>query len=720
MEQSHAKVSGFGARRVAGCLLGVAICCAFFFGKAYFALAEPAASLKPISQRELYPPAGEVVLEGCGPKVLQVKAGCPAGTFQELRAIEWKQGCSLYVVNLSEFRCPVVLARAVSGFDELEVRLKKNLLVSFVGQILDSQESDGGWGDPLSTAQYLWYLSFFNDSYREERDRGFSWLKDQRDNEEKCWGVPCRPGYNAKILFYLVQAGFNESHRVVHDGLLWLESKQNYIGEEKWNVSINADEEEGSCLFYQGSTSSQVSLDEHGEAQVAFAPKYGERILFDCGSRTSVTVFDEKKEVVFEGSGSSSENISFLISPACWGDEKWSSCDVEATLFAVMNPLLDKKHKDEAKTYLKGLLREGAVGGAYLLSNNSLRDSAWYLRYVDPSKEVGEWLIFEQNNDGSWGEGSWEERAIMTVRVIDALRVLSSELKAVSEAIHDGLRWLEQERPVEGWGSIEADALTFLALKASSLLTLQASPPVVELKEDEQIVEITSFLEGSGALSDVVRSGALFSKTLQGRVAMSVAGEQEGVVKVVLAKNKTEDGVDTGFFFLDNKTGHALIVPIIVRNEPFIFFKPPEKVLLFEGGGLVEVDVEKSSSLFLCKLNETVLKRLEEQGVSVRPESFAVQERKKITFNISTRLKEAASFPLGISFRCTTGDDEFGDVLGAMNFSVLYFDTFPFSAPDRVTILFGGKKTLKIKNNLPIPASLKVSVASEEENLLRV
>ncbi|RME53457.1 hypothetical protein D6783_01970, partial [Candidatus Woesearchaeota archaeon] len=33
---------------------------------------------------------------------------------------------------------------------------------------------------------------------------------------------------------------------------------------------------------------------------------------------------------------------------------------------------------------------------------------------------------------------------------------------------------------------------------------------------------------------------------------------------------------------------------------------------------------------------------------------------------------------------------------------------------------FGGKKTLKIKNNLPIPASLKVSVASEEENLLRV
>ncbi|MFW6231309.1 MAG: hypothetical protein ACOC32_04795, partial [Nanoarchaeota archaeon] len=118
----------------------------------------------------------------------------------ELDAYPWKDDCFISSYELNDSTCSELVVMSEYEEDDEILKWDQEVVVADVDSIphviLDSQTSDGGWSDPVSTAWVIWALSEFsrgdyqNNTYSEQIEAGLTWLKKERDEDDKCWDGP--------------------------------------------------------------------------------------------------------------------------------------------------------------------------------------------------------------------------------------------------------------------------------------------------------------------------------------------------------------------------------------------------------------------------------------------------------------------------------------------------------------------------------------------------
>ena len=165
-------------------------------------------------------------------------------TLVNLDTIPWADNCYLTTYDLEGIDCQNLQLQAefIENNANVKVtdRVKIRRVNSLVAQLSDGQNEDGSWGDPISTAYAIFAYSKLDDTFSDEVNSGLTWLKDNRDNDEKCWPEDdCNIKTTATVSAMLRLANKNTSLRVVHDAELWLLSQQNVLtGNEAWKINV--------------------------------------------------------------------------------------------------------------------------------------------------------------------------------------------------------------------------------------------------------------------------------------------------------------------------------------------------------------------------------------------------------------------------------------------------------------------------------------------------
>ena len=84
----------------------------------------------------------------------------------ELTSYPWKNGCFMSSYSLNDSACSELVVMSEYEYKDEILKWEEEVVVKDVESIpyviLDTQDSDGGWGDPVSTAWVLWALSEFD------------------------------------------------------------------------------------------------------------------------------------------------------------------------------------------------------------------------------------------------------------------------------------------------------------------------------------------------------------------------------------------------------------------------------------------------------------------------------------------------------------------------------------------------------------------------------
>jgi len=372
-------------------------------------------------------------------------------SFKDIEVVRWldEENCFMGTYNLDSKDCSKMIIQSEYVKDEELVTIQKEVKVNRFSSILDlvsrNQYSDGGWKNSIETAAGIWVLSNFWEIYDDEMSLGIEWLKLARNNDFKCWpNEDCSVRSTAKIMAYLSMAGLNDSYRVMHDGLIFLEQQQNfYLENDLWELRIKPfDSGNTSCLIsYEENlyNENNFTLFEETLSTFEFSPVPNEELIVICDQNFAANLTTEDEEIVFIYEG---DNLSYDTPNNCWSnDHKWGGCDITTTLLALMSNI-SEKNKELALEYLKTELIIERSGEMYVGKAKNITDSAIY-DYVVDNQNITSWMRYKQNNVGSWGNNS-DLINIMTTG-FSLLGLHKSGFNRTNEVIEDAEKWVNDK-----------------------------------------------------------------------------------------------------------------------------------------------------------------------------------------------------------------------------------------------------------------------------------
>jgi SOS response regulatory protein OraA/RecX len=407
-----------------------------------------------------------------------------------LKSYLWDNNCSISVYDASKPYCSS--AKLISEFktNELEnIRYTKDVSINQIlldpKNVLSKQRWDGGFQNPIDTAVAIWLLSDFNDLYSLEMENALEWLKVNRNDRDKCWpSSSCSSYETAVVLAYLTLAGLDDTNKVYYDGRIWLENHQNFIEGSDWNIYLSTNSD-NNCTLEIGSSITEIDEFNSSVSQsFNLNPDYGLEIDLSCDSRVSFSIHDERNLSIFSSHNSRNVNFKFP-NGACWSNQQWKSCNDMISVYATIVELSTIR-KEAAKKYLIETLADGNFIGKYIVSGDSILHSALYYHYINPEPLVAEYLVFRQNNDGSYGSGSVSEIAVRTMHVLNALKF--KNLPFTREPVSDSLKWLFTKDPLIGFNDVLADTLVYFTLKNDEINTLYLENEIFDISNEEEII----------------------------------------------------------------------------------------------------------------------------------------------------------------------------------------------------------------------------------------
>ncbi|MBN2881859.1 hypothetical protein JXM83_07465 [Candidatus Woesearchaeota archaeon] len=478
--------------------------------------------------------------------------------------------------------------------------------------IVDSQLEEGSWNEhPLSTAYAIFALSRYEESFSREIDFGMRWLKENRGEDDKCWEKDeCTIDTTAKIHALLWLSEYDDTYRIMHNSRLWLIDKQNIIPTDgKWKFILNATDNFTQCIYnnsYDGKNETIINAitlnDTNHYVEKIFTPVQGEFYDVLCTRNISVWLYDHDNILRYNGS---LDNLSYQIPNKCWDDDyKWNLCDYETTGFALMSDIPSDK-KSVANTWLTDNLLETSYG-AYLYTANgtmseNVLNTALYLHNNPSDTDVVDWLLFNQNNDGSWGndDDTFEDKLEVSVYAILALQEAGFDDN--DEPLYDAKKWIYSAVPYGDWDTVMKSSLAHVALSTFSKHYLEVNPRIIEISDSPVNVELynpTPYKMNSLTFS--------FTENLGNYLEMTdVETISSDTYKVLTLKAK--DGIKVGDYYgtlLIKDGSHTLNeIPVLVGKKPILRFTYENNTVLFGPKGALELTAEIDDATYECDLS---------------------------------------------------------------------------------------------------------------------
>lgn len=520
----------------------------------------------------------------------------------------WGEDCILGIYSPSSFNCknPSIIAEIVND-EKLTIseEVLFNRIVESPNFILDKQNWDGGFTDPVSTSSAIWALSLYENLYENEIKSALEWLKVNRDNNFKCWPKEnCNIDVTSKVMTFLTLAGINENNRIFYDGLVWLEEHQNYIEESEWSISLKGVRGNVSCnLTIDTSTREIEDINKTDYLFESFTVDYGIDIGIRCNERVIFNINDENNKTIY--TKKSSRLADFKIpSGACWSNYDWIGCNDEVTLWASISNLSSERITS-SREYLDSILKKDDYVGYFLTTNDPIRDTALYHRFIDESTSIATYLTFQQNNDGSFGKGKLEEIIFRTLLVIDSLE--NSNFSFSEEVIKDARSWVVNNLPIQGAGNIMIDSFYTNLFRDENLAYIRIIPNLIHVSSKETLISL--FNPSQNNINQVKMS---LSKSIDNVINVleldNISSFSEN--KIELIRDDIEAGKHFGFLNisgivanLTNESSLLGIFPIIIEESAEIDVEIPKIVRIMGSRGEIELNVLKSNGLFNCMID---------------------------------------------------------------------------------------------------------------------
>ncbi|MBN2458353.1 hypothetical protein JXB31_04450 [Candidatus Woesearchaeota archaeon] len=630
-------------------------------------------------------------------------------SFTDLDVVRWgtEGNCYIASYDLEGHECEnIVIESEYIKNDEIitiSQPVKINRFSSILDLVLKNQYSDGGWKTAVDTAAGIWVLSNYSNIFSDEIDLATDWLKENRDNEFKCWpNEECSVEQTAKILSFLTLADINDSKRIIHDGLVFLRKWQNYYTvDESWNLSIVPFESgTTNCIISHERThlnNENFTMAENETMSYMISAYPTGRLILICDQNiyANMTTADNDLVFVYEG-----DNLSFTLPYPCWPlDEKWGDCDLRTTEFAMMTEIPDE-NKDAGMIYLESLLMTGRIGEQYLGSENNIIETALYTYLEDPSDEEDTtiaWLRYRQNNNGSWGNGTIYDLIDPTAYSI--LGLMESGFSRNNEVIEDAERWISNQEYLiasnktseyAGWNTTEKNALAFTVLKNNARPIIKFDPMLIMVDETSKEVEV--FNPTTFPLDDISYE---FSTEIDDVVQIDDYKEEipaYSYVKISISRTAAQAENIYGYLTVKNAGEEIARAPVMVVSFPEISITPQSRSLIVFGTkAKVDFNVKKTAHAFACSLE------WDDDDISSKSEFSSISDTLSVDVSFSDAERVEKTYKG--EFSCTSSGSEFSI---PFSIDVSRYSTFPFSVdPDSIVVNMSGQHaTFIVTNNL--------------------
>ncbi len=633
-------------------------------------------------------------------------------SFEDIPMTRWLDtgNCYIGTYNLDDKDCRKMVIQSIYTKDQETVTLEKEIKVNRISSILDlvarNQYSDGGWKDAVGTAAGIWVLSTYPEIYADEIEMGLQWLKLNRNNDEKCWpNKDCSVTETAKILAYLTFSGINDTHRVMHDGLVYLENNQNFYQEgEVWNLSIKPFESGTTdCIIsYENNLYNEdnFSMEEGRAVDYKISPVPAEKLYVICDQnfQANLTTPDNDQVFIYEG-----DNLSYTTPFNCWSkDKKWGECDLTTTLLATMTNI-SENNKELALEYLDSELRTERSGERYIGPDRNVTDTALYA-YVRNNQNVTSWLRYKQNNDGSWGNGSEQDEIIPTG--FNILGLMNSGFNRTNEVIRDAESWVNEKElefslnetaEYSAWNSTEKNAHAFIVLRNNARPAIKSDPMLIMI--DKETTEVDIYNPTTFDLDDVSFE---FSDNLKSHLEIDQRDEipSYSYVKQDITKNTAETGNLYGYLYVKNHDVEIGKIPVMMTNFPKISMTSiDDRILVFGTKGTASFNVDKTSHVFTCSLSWDDPDISSQKDFTVNSNKLSVD----IVFSSAERVEKTYAG----TFNCSAADQSY-DI--PVSLTVSRYETFPFSvSPETIFVNDTGQDRYLVIQNL-LDETLDVSL----------
>jgi len=341
---------------------------------------------------------------------------------------------------------------------------------------------------PVDLSYFLIVLNDIESSESQTSLNAYEKLKTDRNNNNKCWPKDaCDITKTANVLRNLKFAGYSTSSRLMDDG-------KNYLQKSKISNSNNPTPFTITVTdTYTNTPSITCSLSIDGGTPINYLfnsllptlTKYASSsINFNCNQSVNKIVLKllapggiVKDTITQTNTNGVSKTIPDF---SCIGD---TSCDFGATINALMAYGTSIESSSLMDAYLKSLIiTVDDDETQYLNTGNVFENTGKYLYYASNSK-LTDYLKFNQNNVGSWGDKSLYDIIKQTAWAVIGLQKVS----ASSEYVVDGKKWIYFNEPETGWGNIEKNTLAYIAIK-------EQIKPYLKITAINEIEETTKFL----------------------------------------------------------------------------------------------------------------------------------------------------------------------------------------------------------------------------------
>jgi hypothetical protein len=533
--------------------------------------------------------------------------------FVDLDTYKWTddENCYLSSFNLKGIPCKNLIIQSEYTKDDENYRISKKVRVNKLTKVLDhvlgNQYNDGGWRESISTAYGIWALSYYDEIFDFEIESGMRWLKLNRNDDEKCWPKsPCEMERSANILALLSLANYTDYYRVLNDGENLMEELQNYyIQGNTWKTEV--------FPLVPYTTLSLVSYDQEilGEnftlannswTEFSFQAYTDRELLVISDENVKARIINQEGDILVNYQG---DNMSYTTPGACWSsNKKGEPCDLRVSLYNTLLKLPDD-NIEQAKLWLETVVENSTLVGSYVGDEEDPIDTALFLYLMEESHASEEWLpkivnwvTYNQNNEGSWGEGNVSEKAVPTA--LSSLALLKYGYNRSSEQVEDAEEWAsENEEDADLNDTITQSAL-FSILRNNARPLVTSSPLILQIRNT--VTEVDLFNPTTFDLKEVDYE---FSDNLADILSIEKKSEISAYSyrKLMVTKIGEQTQNTYGHLKITNLGREIGRIPIIVSDFPTLNVSVTESLFVFGTSAKLSLQATKSNHEFICEMS---------------------------------------------------------------------------------------------------------------------
>lgn len=214
--------------------------------------------------------------------------------------------------------------------------------------------------------------------------------------------------------------------------------------------------------------------------------------LFDLYNRAQI---DEERVNIKLHSYTIPKDFSTYV---CIGEN--DVCNYQYSVDALSIYKNEFKDSSNLDKYVSSLIQKDDAKNIYISDKDKFVDTGKYLIYKK-NDDLVDYLKYSQNNEGSWGTG--DSKIYTSSWAILGLNAVNPN----NEYVDDGKKWIYFNEPISGWGSIEKNALAYIAIK-------EKLKPYLKINAENSVSNTTVFKIENPTIYNIREVKVTFDKTI--------------------------------------------------------------------------------------------------------------------------------------------------------------------------------------------------------------